>query len=150
MTPVEIEVILKFWYAGEPHKEVWSMYQRRFIQALVHSGHLVDTGCGVIEANREALKPIVDALCAVPLSRTTWVLPEPDPQPEEPLREDEESDLLFTGVYPQEVKEAAYKLDPECWVSYSGKPRHHKRVMEVRRWASLRQAFSDHWRRKHS
>lgn len=42
--------------------------------------------------------------------------------------------------WPQEIKEAAYKLDPECWVSYSGKPRDFKRGMEVRRKASLEAA----------
>lgn len=150
MTPVQIEVILKFWYLPHADRERWSPAQKEFIGSLIRSGHLVDTVCGEVMANREALEPIVDALCAVPLSRAAWVIPEPDPQLEQPLREDEESDLLFTGVYPQEVKEAAYKLDPECWVSYSGQTRHYKRVMEGRRQASLRRAFSDHWRKKHS
>ena len=35
--------------------------------------------------------------------------------------------------YKQEVKDIAYKLDPECWVSYSGKPKEVKREMDWRR-----------------
>lgn len=42
--------------------------------------------------------------------------------------------------WPQTVKDEAYKLDPECWVSYSGKPRDFKRAMDVRRLAALRKA----------
>jgi hypothetical protein len=42
--------------------------------------------------------------------------------------------------YPQHVKEAAYKLDPECWISYSGKSRAFKRQMELRRLQSLKAA----------
>lgn len=40
----------------------------------------------------------------------------------------------------QAIKEAAYKLDPECWVSYSGKPIEFKRAMEVRRVSSMLKA----------
>ena len=42
--------------------------------------------------------------------------------------------------YSDEVKQAAYKLDPECWVSYSGKPKKFKSYMETRRVASLNKA----------
>lgn len=42
--------------------------------------------------------------------------------------------------YEQEVKQAAYALDPECWVSYSGKPKEHKQWMDSRRTASLEAA----------
>lgn len=42
--------------------------------------------------------------------------------------------------WPEEVKELAYQLDPECWISYRGKPRDFKRSMEVRRKASLERA----------
>lgn len=41
---------------------------------------------------------------------------------------------------PQIVKERAYKLDPECWTSYSGKPREFKRYIDHRRADSLRRA----------
>jgi len=40
----------------------------------------------------------------------------------------------------QLVKERAYELDPECWVSYSGKPRVFKQQIEVRRKAALEKA----------
>lgn len=43
-------------------------------------------------------------------------------------------------AYRQEVKELAYTLDPECWLSYSGKPRAIKRVMDARRTKSLQEA----------
>jgi hypothetical protein len=42
--------------------------------------------------------------------------------------------------YPDAVKQAAYQLDPECWVSYSGKPKKFKSYMETRRIASLKKA----------
>lgn len=51
-------------------------------------------------------------------------------------RDDDASDER----YPQHVKEDAYRLDPECWVSYSGKPKAFKQSMEVRRVASLEKA----------
>jgi hypothetical protein len=41
----------------------------------------------------------------------------------------------YNGEY--DIKQAAYALDPECWVSYSGKPREFKQAMERRRVASL-------------
>lgn len=40
----------------------------------------------------------------------------------------------------QEVKEIAYRLDPECWKSYSGKERAFKQRMEGRRTRSLSKA----------
>ena len=46
--------------------------------------------------------------------------------------------------YPQQVKEIAYEIDPECWVSYSGKPKAYKSAMDARRTAALRQA-SEQW-----
>jgi hypothetical protein len=42
--------------------------------------------------------------------------------------------------YDHRLKEIAYKLDPECWVSYSGKPRSFKSHMDSRRTRSLRAA----------
>jgi hypothetical protein len=42
--------------------------------------------------------------------------------------------------YSDHVKQVAYKLDPECWVSYSGKPKNFKSYMETRRVASLKKA----------
>ena len=46
--------------------------------------------------------------------------------------------------YPQAVKEAAYRLDPECWVSYSGQPKNHKQHMDARRTRSLERAMQDY------
>lgn len=43
----------------------------------------------------------------------------------------------------QHIKELAYTIDPECWVSYSGKPRQFKSYMEGRRTASLQKAERD-------
>jgi hypothetical protein len=157
VTPVQIEVILKFWYLAHPDRERWSPTQKEFIGSLIRSGHLVDTVCGAVIANREALEPIVDALCAVPLSRRDWSLPAPEraPEPASNRRKGPSQETLPLGQetgcsYPQEVKEIAYKLDPECWVSYSGQTRHYKRVMEIRRQASLARAMEQHWKGKHS
>lgn len=38
------------------------------------------------------------------------------------------------------ARELAYKLDPDCWANYTGKPRHYKMQMEERRVAAIRQA----------
>jgi hypothetical protein len=38
------------------------------------------------------------------------------------------------------IKKRAYELDPECWISYSGKPRSFKRYMDQRRTEALRSA----------
>lgn len=38
------------------------------------------------------------------------------------------------------VKRIAYRLDPECWISYSGKPVEEKRAIEARRGAALKAA----------
>lgn len=43
-------------------------------------------------------------------------------------------------AYEQEVKEAAYKIDPECWESYSGKDWLHHRAADARRLSSLQKA----------
>lgn len=45
-----------------------------------------------------------------------------------------------TPAWEDGVKELAQTLDPECWVSYSGKPKHVKQYMEGRRVAALNQA----------
>lgn len=39
--------------------------------------------------------------------------------------------------YSSRIKSFAYATDPECWISYSGKPVEHKRRMETRRIAAL-------------
>lgn len=41
----------------------------------------------------------------------------------------------------QRVKELAYTLDPECWVSYSGKPTAFKQAMDARRTSSIHTAY---------
>lgn len=47
--------------------------------------------------------------------------------------------------YDQIIKDRAYAIDPECWVSYGGKPKGFKQVMEVRRKASIEKALAmDH------
>lgn len=46
-------------------------------------------------------------------------------------------------MYSQEVKTRAYELDPECWVSYSGKPKAFKQYMDARREESLKRAFKE-------
>ena len=40
----------------------------------------------------------------------------------------------------QAIKDRAYKIDPPCWKSYSGKDKRHKQRMDSRRTASLAQA----------
>lgn len=40
----------------------------------------------------------------------------------------------------QAVKDRAYKIDPPCWKSYSGKDKQYKQRMDSRRTASLTQA----------
>lgn len=77
MTPVQIEVILKFWYLPYPDQERWSPVQKDFIRQLIRSGHLVHRD-GVTDVNRAAVEPVIEALCAVPLSQMTWSLPAPD------------------------------------------------------------------------
>ena len=42
--------------------------------------------------------------------------------------------------YKTEVKEKAYKIDPDCWESYSGKPKEVKREMDWRRQSCLEEA----------
>lgn len=39
-----------------------------------------------------------------------------------------------------EIMELAYKLDPECWISYSGKPKQFKQYIEIRRTAAIAEA----------
>ena len=51
-----------------------------------------------------------------------------------------EATLEPTPVTDNDVKQLAYTLDPECWVSYSGKPRAFKQVIEQRRVAALAKA----------
>lgn len=40
----------------------------------------------------------------------------------------------------EEVKQLAYKIDPECWISYSGMPKAVKQYRDGRRSLSLQQA----------
>lgn len=47
-------------------------------------------------------------------------------------------------AYSDKVKQIAYKIDPDCWVSYSGQPKEYKQRMDIRRLASLKKAQSEH------
>lgn len=51
-----------------------------------------------------------------------------------------DDDEGYRPRWPDEVKQLAYKIDPECWVSYSGKPRKFKAYMDSRRTAALEEA----------
>lgn len=44
--------------------------------------------------------------------------------------------------YSQEAKELAHRIDPDCWVSYSGKDKKFKQSMDARRSAALRAAVA--------
>lgn len=43
-------------------------------------------------------------------------------------------------AYRDEVKQIAYQLDPDCWVSYSGQPKAYKQRMDIRRLHALKKA----------
>lgn len=45
--------------------------------------------------------------------------------------------------YPQSVKDRAHEIDPEAFVSYSGKPREFKQAMDARRTAALEKASEE-------
>jgi hypothetical protein len=49
----------------------------------------------------------------------------------------------YGGAWPQEVKQRAYEIDPECWISYSGRSKAFKRQMDARRTASLEKAAEE-------
>lgn len=38
------------------------------------------------------------------------------------------------------IKQRSYTLDPDCWISYSGKPRQFKRSIDARRTHALEEA----------
>lgn len=46
-------------------------------------------------------------------------------------------------AYSQEVKERAYTLDPDAWVSYTGKPHDYKASMDRRRQKALGRAQAE-------
>lgn len=43
----------------------------------------------------------------------------------------------------ERIKKRAYELDPECWISYSGKDRTFKRYMDKRRTEALKSATKE-------
>lgn len=51
---------------------------------------------------------------------------------------------------PQHQKELAYRIDPDCWVSYSGQPKSVKQAMDARRTASLAKAETLHRERSYA
>lgn len=63
-----------------------------------------------------------------------------DPNMESEAVDSANEDEGYRPRWPYEVKQLAYKLDPECWASYSGKPRKFKAYMDARRTASLEEA----------
>lgn len=41
------------------------------------------------------------------------------------------------------IKEMAYKIDPEAWISYSGKPKEFKQLIDARRLRALNKARAE-------
>ena len=39
-----------------------------------------------------------------------------------------------------EVRTRVHQIDPECWISYSGKPKEFKQAMDVRRLAAIKKS----------
>lgn len=65
-----------------------------------------------------------------------------DVQPIAPVVCEQKPEVRGPG-WSHEEKALAYNLDPDCWISYSGKNREFKRAMDKRRLASLRKAVDE-------
>ena len=80
MSPLQVEILLHYWWSPsdfELHSE-GSAAQKEFCEELVRLGILsrVTGGTNFYTANKEALKPYVEAVLAVPLPVQVWVVPE--------------------------------------------------------------------------
>jgi hypothetical protein len=75
MSPAQIEVLLRFWYDPNATKHPWSPFQRDYIRHCVHVGILTDSAV-CITPNHDALRPYIDALCAVsePFQKAVWTV----------------------------------------------------------------------------
>lgn len=84
------------------------------------------------------------------LDEADWDMPEEDYKsmaaaidevfPQSPGPERADMEAFAEDERRAAVKALAYTIDPECWVSYSGKPKPFKVAMDIRRTAALNEA----------
>ena len=79
MTPIEIEVLLRFWYDPFAESYDWNQGQQDFIQKLLRRDILYHNRSGPhieLIANHDALAAYIDAICKIPLptQTTVWVV----------------------------------------------------------------------------
>ena len=78
-SPVEIEVLLAFWYDPNADMRDWNPGQHEFISRLLNKGMLKRAPSdGRIEGNHEALALYIEAITDIPLpqQRLMWTLEE--------------------------------------------------------------------------
>lgn len=80
-TPIEIEVLLTFWYDPGADLKNWRPNQRTFINELIELDILrteFEQGTVRIRGNTTALEPYIKAITKIPLPRqsTLWTLPD--------------------------------------------------------------------------
>lgn len=75
MTPVQIEVLLRFWYDPHASRHPWNPVQRDYIRHCINKGILTDSAV-CVTANHEALRPYIDTICSVsePTQKSIWVV----------------------------------------------------------------------------
>jgi hypothetical protein len=79
MSLVQIEVLIRFWYDPFAYQHKWNPVQVEYIAHCVEKGILTNSAVK-ISANHEALRPYIEAICAIPepYQKSTWVV-EPKP-----------------------------------------------------------------------
>jgi hypothetical protein len=80
-SPLFIEVALHYWYSPTQWAEghINSPASREIHERLYHAGLLETDVVGKYMCVREAMKPYVEALCAVPLPKQVWMIPSETP-----------------------------------------------------------------------
>ena len=75
MSPIEIEVLLRFWYDPNASRYPWNPIQRDYIRHCVHVGILTDSAV-CITPNHDALHVYIDAITSIsePFQKPVWTV----------------------------------------------------------------------------
>ena len=76
LSPLEVEVLLHYWYSAEDHPMLHGPLRLAFCERMVEAGIFSRGKDGVrYVGNSDALKPYIEAILSVPLPVRAWIIP---------------------------------------------------------------------------
>ena len=74
LTPFDVEILLHYYGSSTEHRNADSPAGISALSDFVQKGLIIKRANGTHYGNMDALKPYVDALCAIPLPKQKWTV----------------------------------------------------------------------------